>query len=99
AAFAFNPSDIGVSSLVPATPLLYYTDSHPTLGQWSASGTIYGGTARVDALVLVAGTRTALFFGSIGTGTPCYGNGTSNESLHNTPSPDGTLWCYDPTST
>jgi hypothetical protein len=99
AAFAFNPSDIGVRSPVPATPLLYYTDAHPTLGEWSESGAIYGGTARVDALVIIGGTRTALYFGSIGTGTPCYGNGTSNQSLDHTPSPDGTLWCYDPTST
>ena len=99
AAFAINPGDISVKSLAPATPLLYYNADHPTLGQWSASGTIYGATARMDGVVLIAGTRTALFFGSIGAGEPCYGNGTNIQSLHNTPSPDGTLWCYDPTST
>lgn len=99
AAFAWNPGDIGVKSLAPATPLLYYNADHPTLGQWNASGSAYGSTARMDGLVLIAGTRTALFFGSIGTGTPCYGNGTDIQSLHMTPSPDGTLWCYDPTNT
>lgn len=99
AAFAWNPGELSRNALVPASPLLYYNADHPTLGQWNASGEWYGATARMDALVLIAGTRTALFFGSIGTGTPCYGNGTNNQSLHMTPSPDGTLWCYDPTNT
>jgi hypothetical protein len=98
-AFAFNPADIGVTSPVPATPLLYYSHDHPTLGHWQETGTAYGGTTRINGVAIIGGTRTALFFGSTGAGTPCYGNGTSDESLHNKSSNDGTLWCYDPTST
>ncbi len=98
-AFAFDPADIGSTSPVAATPLLYYSNEHPTLGQWSATGTAYGATTRVNGVAIIAGTRTVLFFGSTGHGPPCYGNGTNIQSLHGTASPDGTLWCYDPAST
>jgi hypothetical protein len=98
-AFAFDPADIGSTNPVPATPLLYYSNEHPTLGHWNATGLAYGATTRVNGVVIIAGTRTALFFGSTGHGPACYGNGTNIQSLHGTPSPDGTIWCYDPAST
>jgi hypothetical protein len=98
-AFAINPTDIGSRSLVAATPLLYYSADHPTLGHWNQTGLVYGATTRMSGAAIIAGTRTALFFGSTGTGPACYGNGTSTQSLHGTPSPDGSIWCYDPTST
>jgi hypothetical protein len=98
-AFAFDPADIGSTSPVAATPLLYYSHEHPTLGHWSATGIAYGATTRVNGVAIVSGTRTVLFFGSTGHGPACYGNGTNVQSLHGTPSPDGTIWCYDPAST
>jgi hypothetical protein len=97
AAFAFNPADIG-RPVVAATPLLYYTGEHPTLGQWSGASNAYGATAQVAGVAVIAGTRTALYFGRNGLGPYCYGNGTSNQGLHNTTGPDGATWCYDPTT-
>lgn len=98
-AFAWTPTSLGGTALVPATPLLYYSNEHPTLGHWNATGNAYGATTLINGLALIAGSRTALFFGSTGTGPACYGDGTSIQSLHGTPSPDGTIWCYDPTNT
>jgi hypothetical protein len=98
-AFAFDPADIGSTNPVQATPLLYYSNEHPTLGQWSATGSAYGATTRVNGVAIISGTRTVLFFGSTGHGPACYGNGTNIQSLHGSPSPDGTIWCYDPAST
>ena len=97
-AFSWTPSNLAGTALVPATPLLYYSSEHPTLGHWNANGSAYGATTLINGLALIAGSRTALFFGSTGTGPMCYGDGTSIQSLHGTPSPDGTIWCYDPTN-
>lgn len=97
-AFAFNPSQVG-EAVVPANPLVYYTGEHPTLGPWDGSNPTYGATIQMGGLAIVAGTRTALYFGRNGTGPNCYGNGTSDQSLDGKIGPDGAMWCYDPTST
>jgi hypothetical protein len=98
-AFAFDPNEVGVSSVVPAQPLVYYDQAHPTLGPWDGSNPTYGGTTSVTGLTAIDGTRTALFFGSNGTGPFCYGKGTNNPDLHNQIDPaDGEKWCYDPTN-
>jgi hypothetical protein len=98
AAFSFNPSRIG-ESVVAASPLLYYTKDHPTLGSWDAASPVYGATMSMGGLVLVPGTRTALYFGAIGTGENCYGNGTADRTRHKTVGADGAMYCYDPTDT
>lgn len=97
AAFSFDPSSIG-QAIVPASPLLYYTAEHPTLGHWDGASPTYGATIQMGGLAIIAGTRTALYLGRNGTGPNCYGNGTSNQSLHDTYGPDGAKWCYDPTT-
>lgn len=97
AAFAFDPSKVGEAA-VGASPLLYYTDAHPTLGTWNNSNPTYGATITMGGLAVIPGTRTALYFGTNGLGTHCYGTGTSNQSLHLTKSSDGILYCYDPTN-
>src|SRR2546430_1948222 len=48
AAFVFTPADVGVKTPVPATALVYYPITHPTLGQWNGtwsptSGLYYNG--------------------------------------------------------
>ena len=99
-AFAFDPTTIG-QSVVPASPLLYYTGDHPTLGSWDAkdANPLYNLSTEMGGMVVVAGTRTALYFGRTGTGKPCYGKGTADTSLVGTTDPtDGGHWCYDPTS-
>jgi hypothetical protein len=98
AAFAWDPATIGRNTAVPATPLLYYTQSNATLGRWDGANPTYGGTTMITGLAVIAGTRTALFVGRNGLGTFCYGHGTSNASLAGTKAPDGEKYCYDPTS-
>lgn len=96
-AFAFDPAQVGRAE-VPASPLVYYTGEHPTLGQWDNSNPTYGATITMGGMVIVPGTRTALYFGANGTGPNCYGNGTGDQSLHGTKAADGSTWCYDPTN-
>ncbi len=101
AAFAFDPARLGVARPVPDTPLVYYPQEHPTLGAWDATwnpakGVFFGGGTTIRGLVFPRGTRSVLFFGTQGTGTFCYGEGTDRQSLAGTPTPDGTTWCYDP---
>jgi hypothetical protein len=91
AAFAYTPGDA-----TPATPLLYYTGEHPTLGRWDSSGPMYGGTTAMGGVVLI--DNTALFFGRNGTGPFCYGNGTSDPANAGTTAPDGEGYCFDPSS-
>jgi hypothetical protein len=98
AAFAFDPAELGRGEAVDAAPLLYYDSHHPTLGPYEGSSATFGGTSMVSGLALIAGTRTALFVGSNGTGPFCYGNGTGDQSLANTAGPDGTRYCYDPST-
>lgn len=96
-AFSFNPSQIG-QPLVPASPLLYYTKDHATLGRWEDQNPTYGQLTFMGGVAIIAQTRTVLFFGRNGMGESCYGNGTSDPSLHGTMAPDGAHYCYDPTS-
>ena len=97
AAFAFNPEQVGQAT-VAASPLLYYTGEHPTLGPWDGANPTYGATIQITGMTIIAGTRTAIYVGRNGLGPNCYGNGTSNQSLNGTYGPDGAMWCYDPTT-
>lgn len=100
AAFAFDPSKIG-QAVVAATPLLHYPMDHATLGPWATDGrvnTTYGSTTEILGVAIIAGTRTALYFGRTGLGPNCYGSGTPDKALVGTTAPDGGPYCYDPTS-
>jgi hypothetical protein len=96
-------------------PLVYYSDAHQTLGCWEEPNpdypvnsnqptrgcqhTYFGYTTTVRAAVMIDHTRTMVFFGRQGAGTPCYGVGTSDPNLHGDPvpgEPDGVIYCYDP---
>jgi hypothetical protein len=59
-AFAFDPAQVGRAE-VPASPLVYYTGEHPTLGRWDNSNPTYGATITMGGMVIVPGTRTALY--------------------------------------
>ena len=98
AAFAWDPSDLDSRDRVEAIPLVYYDGAHHTLGDFDASGSVFGATTLVAGAAIVGGTRTALFFGSNGIGELCYGNGTADRSLVNTVGSDGAKYCYDPTA-
>lgn len=102
-AFAWNPEDFG-GNPVPATPLLYYDETHQTLGPWSGSNQTYGGTTVIGGMAIPSGTRSLLYFGLNGTGTYCYGDGgvggecpdplTSDKGQHAYPY-NHQVWAYD----
>jgi hypothetical protein len=98
----FDPANVGGAQPVPATPLLYYTPTHPTLGAWNNTTVInpaYNMMTEVVGAVFPSGTRSLLFFGRTGVGVPCYGNGTDDPAMHGQPWPQGgagAVYCYDP---
>ncbi len=96
-AVSWDPSQLGNADPIPGTPLVLYTYDHATLGPWEGSNPVYGGTTQVAGVVLVAGTRTALYFGSNGQGEVCYGTGTDDPDLAGQPDNEGGTYCYDPT--
>jgi hypothetical protein len=96
AAFAWDPAELDAKGAANVTPLLYYDNEHQTLGPWSGSNPVYGGTVEMGGLAVIAGSRTALFVGRNGTGEFCYGNGTGDKSLVGTTGPDNEKYCYDP---
>ncbi|MBV9213654.1 MAG: hypothetical protein JOZ25_08425 [Actinobacteria bacterium] len=101
AAFAFDPARLAGGHDTGDVPLLYYPQSHPTIGAWDASwnpqhGVFFGGGTSIRGVVFPRHTRSLLYFGTQGVGKFCYGEGTSDRSLDGKPTPDGTTWCYDP---
>src|SRR5689334_20474624 len=65
-AFAFNPTDVSSVAKVPASPLLYYSDSHPTLGQWQGNDPVYSAATEITGMAMIAGSRTVLYIGRTG---------------------------------
>jgi hypothetical protein len=98
AAFGFDPAQIG-QPVVSATPYVYYTMDHPTLGLWASSNPTYGATTQIGGMTVIPGTRTVLYVGGNGVGPHCYGGGTDDPARHLTYDEHGLLLCYDPTST
>jgi hypothetical protein len=98
-AFAFDPVDPARSTSEPiaASPLVYYTGDHATLGPFEGSRLTYGGTTAIGGMSAVAGTRTLLYVGTNGTGTFCYGDPTDDPKLAGTKNPaDQQPYCYCP---
>jgi len=96
--FAWNPADLGRRSPLPATPLLYYTQEHATLGPWEGANDMFGGTTEVAGVAIIDRTRTVLFAGRNGMGTFCYGEGTGDARQAEVRGPNGEKNCYDPTN-
>lgn len=97
-AFVFNPDDLGVNNPVTATPLVYYSIDHPTLGDWdnvTTANPSFNLMTYVTGVVFPKGVRTVLFFGNSGTGIPCFGNGTDDPTLDHV-MVNGVVQCYDP---
>lgn len=93
AAFGFDPNQIG-QSVVPATPLVYYTSDHATLGPWAGANPVYGASTFMGGMIVIPGTRTVLYVGSNGMGANCYGEATTDPAKHLTTGEHGLL-CYD----
>ena len=98
ALFAWNPAELERRDQVPATPLLYYTQEHATLGTWEGANEMYGGTTTVAGVAIIDRTRTVLFAGRNGMGPFCYGEGVDDQQKAKETRPGGEKYCYDPTS-
>jgi hypothetical protein len=97
AAFAIDPERICGTAPAPAVPLLYYTGgdhSIKNLGGFN-SATVF---TQMGGAVFPQGTRSLLFFGRIGQGPYCYGEGTADPSLAGTRVPGHLedFYCFDP---
>ena len=103
-ASVFNPADVGSKNPVPATLVVGYPYSNPTLGTWEGNGSpnpLYNMTTSVKGVVFPQGSRSVLFFGSTGLGKPCYGTGIQCSDLEG--ASKGThaypytayVWAYD----
>jgi hypothetical protein len=95
--------DAMASNVTSATPLVEYTGANPTLGTWGGNNIpnpVFNMATAIGGLVVPTGWNSALYFGVTGTGTPCYGEGTSDPLLAGTPEPDdpSANYCYDPVS-
>jgi hypothetical protein len=75
-AWSFDPADLGLVDPVPATMLVGYPSSHPTLGR-DTGNLVYNSTSEVRGVVFPAGTRSVLFFGRHGLGADNFGTGTN----------------------
>ncbi len=100
-AFVFDPDDLAAGTTTSATPLVYYSQTHPTLGTWgntTVANPVYNLMTTVTGIVFPEGTRTVLFFGGTGTGIPCSGVGTLDPALDHQPivGSSGQVWCHDP---
>jgi hypothetical protein len=101
AAFGFDPQNLG-SPPAPATPYVYYTQAKP-LGNIDTKNPFFNGTTEIKGLVFPPGTRSALFFGSHGTGDVVYGEESDANDPHRGDkgyhSRDGKyeyqVWAYD----
>ena len=98
ALFSWNPADLGRRDPLPATPLLYYPQDHPTLGKWEDANEMFGGTTEMAGVAIINGTTTVLFAGRNGIGPFCYGVGTPDQRKAGELQSDGEKLCYDPTS-
>lgn len=97
AASVFDPSQLGSQTTTPATPVVGYPYSEK-LSAWASTSDVFNGTTQITGLVFPQGTSSVLFFGRQGTGTFCYGPGTSDPSQAGQPADNGVdQWCYDPT--
>jgi hypothetical protein len=78
-AFAANLGQLGITVPLPTTPLFYYTEAHPSIGQWNGGAgtyqTTWNGTGIIRGMAWPAGSRSILYIGLVGTGTFCYGTG------------------------
>ena len=93
--FSLDLATIDSVDRTPTTPLMYYPQTSPT-PNGSSGQTLFDAATEIKGLVFPEGTRTVLFFGRRGEGTPCDGLGTADPNLAGTAAPQGGLYCYDP---
>lgn len=87
AASTFSPEYIEQSDPSNSVGLVYYPETHQTLGRWDNESTenpIFNMTSGVRGIVFPKESNTVFFIGRTGTGIPEYGAGTADASLAGT---------------
>lgn len=97
AAAVFDPDEVGTKSRAAAKLLVGYPDDHQALGAYDRANEFFSSATLMGGIAFPSGTRSVLFIGRHGS-TYCYGEGTTDMSLHMKPHPLGTSWCYDPSN-
>lgn len=93
----FNPDQVGAVNPAPFTPLVFYDQAHPLAPYEGAEpSNLFNGSTVMGGVMMPSGFRSVVFIGRQGLGDRCYGTGTDNQALHQTPHPEGNRWCYDP---
>jgi len=72
----FNPADVGNISPVPATQVLGYPLDRP-LANAKSKNALFTHADQIGGIAFPSGTRSVLFIGRHGAGTPCYGEGAA----------------------
>lgn len=72
----FNPGDVGNISPVPATQVLGYPLDRP-LADAKSKNALFTRADQIGGVAFPTGTRSVLFIGRHGAGTPCYGEGAA----------------------
>jgi hypothetical protein len=70
--FVFNPDDVNVKSPIPSIPLMYFPLSNPLASPDSANNLFSRADQYNAGIVFPSGTRSVLFFGRHGYGSPTY---------------------------
>lgn len=98
-ATVFNPDDVGVTTPVPGTTVLFYPLGNATTRDGTFGNDVFVQSDVVAGIAFPRGTRSVLLIGRHGQGAYCYGPGTSDQSLAGKPSGNGVdSWCHDPAS-
>jgi hypothetical protein len=86
--------DVIATTLLVGYPQGHWMPEHP----WDNPNPdeVYNQATMITGMAIVG--DTIVFVGSHGYGQSCYGNGTGDPALAGTPSPDGSHYCFDPTS-
>ena len=100
-AVVWDADAVTAENFVPGYLLLGYPNAHQTLGTYlniTEANAVYNQSSTLGGIVIVKNTRTMFQFGRIGTGIPCYGQGTSDPALVGTfvPPGMGQVYCLDP---
>ena len=86
AVFGFNPSTLSTSTPSTATPYVYYTQTNAAGGNTAMANfdPLFDGNTKISGVFFVPGSRTVLFFGSVGTNSQEYGEASTFNDTNRT---------------
>ncbi len=78
AAFGFDPTTLSTSTPSTTIPYVYYPIANPLGGGgYACTSPLYNGNDSIQGVCFAPGSRSVLFFGSVGTNTYTYGTGSA----------------------